>query len=347
MTIISKFLAFLLPSVFMVILTMSAVSYHYSTKALNNLADTWLSGRLIEAVRIVNSQEKNLSDYQLETVWGSRIKAQMDAGKLFDSIDMGNQGYVFVVNAKGIIKIHPDKTKIGLSLSNKEWFWEVKSGAPKVVFVSDDKRHLALIRYFSPWDWYIFAADPVEDYYGPVKRVKPYLLIIGCLGFFFITALIVILVHRLMHPLKKLVEGAQQIGKGNFDTSVPVSTRDEFGHLTKEFNSMARNLNRLTVLRSELENEIDQKERVEKQREILIKELKEALNEIKTLRGILPICANCKKIRDDEGYWNILETYVEKHSEVSFSHGICPECIQTLYGQEDWYKEKDWLKQES
>jgi len=53
--------------------------------------------------------------------------------------------------------------------------------------------------------------------------------------------------------------------------------------------------------------------------------------EIKTLRGILPICANCKKIRDDEGYWQQVEIYVRDHSEARFSHGMCPDCMQDFY----------------
>jgi len=61
------------------------------------------------------------------------------------------------------------------------------------------------------------------------------------------------------------------------------------------------------------------------------KELKEALDEIKTLRGILPICASCKKIRDDKGYWQQIESYISRHSEALFSHGICPECVRKLY----------------
>ena len=60
-------------------------------------------------------------------------------------------------------------------------------------------------------------------------------------------------------------------------------------------------------------------------------ELQKALAEIKTLRGILPICSSCKKIRDDEGYWNQLETYIQEHSEAVFSHGLCPECGKKLY----------------
>ncbi|MBF9018990.1 MULTISPECIES: hypothetical protein [unclassified Oceanispirochaeta] len=68
--------------------------------------------------------------------------------------------------------------------------------------------------------------------------------------------------------------------------------------------------------------------------------LEQALSEIKTLKGIVPICAHCKKIRDDKGYWNFLESYIEKHSDASFSHGLCPECADELYENEDWYKKE-------
>ena len=63
----------------------------------------------------------------------------------------------------------------------------------------------------------------------------------------------------------------------------------------------------------------------------LNKELELALDEVKRLRGILPICANCKKIRDDQGYWQHIETYIRDHSEADFSHGICPDCVRELY----------------
>lgn len=62
-----------------------------------------------------------------------------------------------------------------------------------------------------------------------------------------------------------------------------------------------------------------------------------ALAEIKQLKGMLPICSMCKKIRDDKGYWNNLEVYIEKHSDASFSHGMCVECSDKLYGDENWY----------
>ncbi len=61
--------------------------------------------------------------------------------------------------------------------------------------------------------------------------------------------------------------------------------------------------------------------------------------EMKVLRGLLPICANCKDIRDDKGSWNRIETYIQEHSSALFSHGMCPRCMDELYGKEDWYRE--------
>lgn len=68
-----------------------------------------------------------------------------------------------------------------------------------------------------------------------------------------------------------------------------------------------------------------------KEKEKLISELQEALAKVKTLSGLLPICSSCKKIRDDKGYWNQIETYIRQRSEAEFTHGICPKCAKMLY----------------
>ncbi len=62
-----------------------------------------------------------------------------------------------------------------------------------------------------------------------------------------------------------------------------------------------------------------------------ITELKDTIAKVDTLSGLLPICSNCKKIRDDKGYWNRLEGYIQEHSDAEFTHGICPECVKKLY----------------
>ncbi len=79
--------------------------------------------------------------------------------------------------------------------------------------------------------------------------------------------------------------------------------------------------------------DITERVRATEERENLIEELQTALENIKTLRGLIPICANCKKIRDDQGYWQDVAVYVSKHSEADFTHGICPDCAKKLYPQ--------------
>jgi hypothetical protein len=83
----------------------------------------------------------------------------------------------------------------------------------------------------------------------------------------------------------------------------------------------ARNLQRHTRAR----------QRAETERERLIAELQDALANVKTLRGLIPICASCKKIRDDQGYWTQLETYLAQHSDAEFSHSLCLDCLRKLY----------------
>lgn len=71
--------------------------------------------------------------------------------------------------------------------------------------------------------------------------------------------------------------------------------------------------------------------RIVREKEKLIAELQEAMAQIKTLSGMLPICASCKKIRNDTGYWERIESYIAKHSQAEFTHGICPDCLKKLY----------------
>jgi hypothetical protein len=80
-----------------------------------------------------------------------------------------------------------------------------------------------------------------------------------------------------------------------------------------------------------LEKEIRERKKAEQEKEKLITELQTALSEVKTLRGILPICSFCKKIRDDEGYWNQVEVYIRQRSDMDFSHSVCPECMRKHY----------------
>ncbi|MCX6895826.1 MAG: PAS domain S-box protein, partial [Verrucomicrobia bacterium] len=80
-----------------------------------------------------------------------------------------------------------------------------------------------------------------------------------------------------------------------------------------------------------IRTEITERKQAERDREILIEELQRAPAEVMTLSGLLPICASCKKVRDDSGYWNQIETYISKRSTATFSHGYCPDCAVKLF----------------
>ena len=116
----------------------------------------------------------------------------------------------------------------------------------------------------------------------------------------------------------------------------------ELAELVMAFNEMSI---QLYEDRTHLETRIDERthelkktnERLQHEiieRKQTIGELKQTLNEVKILRGILPICSYCKKIRDDKGYWNKLESYIQNHSEAKFSHGICEVCLEEFYPEE-------------
>lgn len=115
-------------------------------------------------------------------------------------------------------------------------------------------------------------------------------------------------------PLLTLTGAAETFGRGGAQQPVSVSSDDEVGELTRVFNEMMAS-----------------RKKAEQEQSRLIGELRRTLGEVKTLRGFLPICSSCKKIRSDKGYWQQIESYIREHSEAEFSHGICPDCAVRLY----------------
>jgi len=110
-----------------------------------------------------------------------------------------------------------------------------------------------------------------------------------------------------------------------------------FGKETKIYDLRIRPLfNQKKKLQGRLFHfrDVTDKRMTEMQLEKTVVELRKALTKVKTLSGLLPICSSCKKIRDDNGYWNEVEAYIHEHSEVEFSHGICPDCMRKLYPEQ-------------
>jgi transcriptional regulator with GAF, ATPase, and Fis domain len=104
--------------------------------------------------------------------------------------------------------------------------------------------------------------------------------------------------------------------------------------------NIATGFGKLAAIALQNSRNFDMRIKAETQREKVIEELKSAMTKVKKLSGMLPICSHCKKIRDDTGYWNQIEAYIQEHSEAEFSHGICQDCARKYYSDLDFDNDK-------
>ena len=245
----TKILVTTLPLVFLLVFTLVGITCYFSAKALDDLGETWLSAMLSKAVAVVERQEANLYLYSLHEVPASVKKAKIDAAAEISAIEVGKQGYIFVVNTDGIITMHPDPAGKGSDVSKERWFDSLSEEGGKIRYSAGGQEHLAVYDYFEPWDWYILASDPRQEFYGAAGRITPFLAAIGVSGMIVIAAVLMMLTRRLLRPLQALTDGAEQIGGGNLDNRIHVSNNDEFGRLADVFNTMADRLKQtLTTL---------------------------------------------------------------------------------------------------
>ena len=121
-------------------------------------------------------------------------------------------------------------------------------------------------------------------------------------------------------------------GSGNEKLAVEMMKLGAIDYIVKDFDFI--DLVPVVVERAikQIESAKKLAEALKKEKK-LVQELQEALANVKTLSGLIPICASCKKIRDDKGFWEQMETYIKQHSNAEFTHGICPECKKKRYPQ--------------
>ncbi|MGM0646444.1 MAG: c-type heme family protein [Thermodesulfobacteriota bacterium] len=190
---------------------------------------------------------------------------------------------------------------------------------------------------------------PLEDAFAHADRLASGLF----LAFAGLLAVALVLLRflstRLVFlPLQRLQNQAQRLATGEFvpGQTLPLPQGEELKGFTRVFNRMAETIQRQiqeldsqvharTLELQEANARLLREVETRKQAELALWqekcELEQALQEIDVLSGLLPICANCKKIRDDKGYWNQIESYIRQYSRAEFSHSICPECAAALY----------------
>lgn len=121
------------------------------------------------------------------------------------------------------------------------------------------------------------------------------------------------------------------IQKGDWNGEVINKCKDGTSIPVELWSSVVYDVENKPVALVGVAREITERKKFEQDREKLIIELRDALSEVKALSGLLPICSSCKKIRDDKGYWTQVETYISKHSDAVFTHGLCPDCTKEYF----------------
>lgn len=133
--------------------------------------------------------------------------------------------------------------------------------------------------------------------------------------------------------IRELTRLCSQIAMGRLDARSQIHTYDEFDDLIEAFNTMGEELERSrNTIQQAMEELSTSKDKLESRVKERTQELEDALNKVQVLSGFLPICSSCKKIRDDEGYWQQVEQFVQDRTNARFTHGICPDCAIKLYG---------------
>lgn len=191
------------------------------------------------------------------------------------------------------------------------YLWQWKDNPRRVV------PKLSHVRGFAPWRWVVGTGVYLDDVEAEVAAVVRSVVLasLGILGLIGLLSFYIIRNSLRGAAERRRAELALELYRNGLEQLVEQRTAA------------------LGLANTRLIEQVGALEAAEALKEDLINELQRALSKVKTLGGLLPICAACKKIRDDKGYWNQIEVFLEQKSEVEFTHGICPDCAETLYGR--------------
>jgi HAMP domain-containing protein len=245
---------------------------------------------------------------------------------LLAHIEIPGKGVVYVVDQAKQVVAHPNPSIVlrGTTSNLPETTGRAEGLSGADVIVSWDKLQLGDQKLK------IVAEQPISQALALITNHFRIATIITSLVIVLALFFVVLAIRQIVRPVEALASAARAISRGDYTQRVTVTGRDEIGALASAFNAMSQDLERYQNKMEDLVKlRTDELAQANEQLQL-------SLEKIKTLSGFLPICASCKKIRDDKGYWNQIESYIEKHSEAEFTHSVCPECAQKLYP--DHYK---------
>ncbi|WDP91937.1 MAG: cache domain-containing protein [Desulfobacter sp.] len=322
-----------------VFILLSLLMILYSFIHLKQIAEAHIQKDYEERLKIVvifiKNKHQNLLRTGMENIYEDLYKKDLIRELKASYYKNIKHTYPFILDADSNIIMHPTIPSAGLNRkpSKDEVFiykYITTHGRGAFEYTWQGIQKWCVFEQFKPWNWYVaFSVDSYVQYDVLNQFILKYSLFV-----IFSSGIITLLVFRLLKqnvltPLSLLKDKCKTILR---DEATPnllsLSHQDnEIGELAGSFMDMKKEL--IRSRNKEME--------IARQREKTIDDLQEALAQVKQLQGLLPICSRCKKIRDDSGYWHQVEQYVEKTTGARFSHGMCPECSDHMYGDEEWY----------
>lgn len=248
------------------------------------------------------------SDYFIEEITGFKI---------------GKKGYLYLISKERVMILHPDKNRImkqdvppGKNLLLDKALLGFEGSGETIN--SRGVKQLVSFKSLRTVDWLLGCVFLRDEAYEPIYRLRSYLISASAIIIAFSILLVWILTTRVTFNLKNLTNQVALIRESAPESyKITIESSDEVGLLAATFNNLLKKL-------ADKENDLVCQRDILEQQTV---ELKKALEKVKVLSGIIPICAWCKKIRNDSGYWDQLESYICEHSDADFSHGVCPECF--------------------
>ncbi len=261
MKIYPRILLNILPLIVTGILLVSGLAYSLSAGAMAHLAEQWLDTKLLDAIRVASEDVEILRKFGLGRIEANVAKAQAHTGKAMQMVNIGSSGYLWGIDAEGIIVVHPDSNRIGKSVADQMWYQKINGRLEGQCYHYENNQVLlAVYKYFSPWSWYILASAPESELYGQASQMRTYLLGGGLVVLIAAALVLMALARRLTAPLDALAKAAELIGRGDHNLSrvTGLSRTDEIGTLSMAFNRMTLQLNR-RIVQEQLVSEISRR----------------------------------------------------------------------------------------
>jgi PAS domain S-box-containing protein len=233
-----------LPLILVGFFFVGSLTCYLSQRAMSNLAEKWLSTKLVDALRIASEDVAVLEKYGLEKIDANVVKAKRHAGKAIQSIALSG-GYIWVVNDKGIVMAHPDARQVGDRVAEEKWYQDIRRNRRGKSRLYGQKENLLTVyAYFAPWRWYILASARRSELYGEADKMLAYVWAIAFVALVMTAIFLMVLARRITAPMLALAGEALRIGRGDHRVGPELRRGDEIGALSVAFHSMTRQLSR-------------------------------------------------------------------------------------------------------